>query len=460
MRKSPARQWSLPSRLKRGESRELMTPSSRKEFFMFENIWFIAAVWMGLALVASLISIRTGISVALIEILVGVIAGNVAVGLEGGTLHIGLAGTGVGGGHLHHILQSTEWTNFLALLGSGVLTFLAGAEIDPISLKANWRASVLIGVLSFAIPFAVVWLFAQFVFGWSLHQAQIAGIALSTTSVAIVYAVMIEGGFSGTAMGKMILAACFITDFGTVLALGTLFANYNLWLLLFVVVTLIVLWFMPRWTQAIITRLGATQVSEPEVKFIFFVLFFLGGFATAAKSEAVLPAYLLGLVVAGVFLRDKTLVRRMRSIAFAVFTPFYFIKAGLYVSLPALWTGLFVISVLLALKMITKIAGVFPLARLHYMKIKEASYTTLLMATGLTFGTISSLYGLQNGIIDQNQYTILVSVVILSAFVPTLIAQKFFQPTVEMMHAWGHLYRKRIRILSVEDVGDNGDAKK
>src|SRR5438552_6880273 len=404
---------------------------------VFQNIWFVAAVWMGLALVASLISIWAGISVALIEIFVGILAGN-----------------------LFHLQANNEWIGFLAMLGSGVLTFLAGAEIDPRSLKENLRASALIGFISFAVPFVVVWLFAQFVLGWSLHEAQIAGIALSTTSVAVVYAVMIEGGFSDTAMGKMILAACFITDFGTVLALGTLFANYNVWLLLFVVVTLIVLWFMPRWTQAIITRLGATQVSEPEVKFIFFVLFFLGGFATAAKSEAVLPAYLLGLVVAGVFLRDQTLLRRMRSIAFAVFTPFYFIKAGLYVSLPALWTGLFVISVLLALKMITKIAGVFPLARLHYMKIKEASYTTLLMATGLTFGTISSLYGLQNGIIDQNQYTILVSVVILSAFVPTLIAQKFFQPTVEMMHAWEHLYRKRIRVLSVEDVGDNGDAKK
>jgi len=419
---------------------------------MLENIWFIAAAWMGLALIASLVSIRTGVSVALIEILVGVVAGNVAIGLEGGTLHIGIAGAQATAGHLHHVLQSTEWTNFLALLGSGVLTFLAGAEIDPISLKANWRASVLIGVLSFAIPFAAAWLFAQFALGWSLHQAQIAGIALSTTSVAVVYAVMIEGGFSDTAMGKMILAACFITDFGTVLALGTLFANYNLWLLLFVIVTLLVLWFVPRWTQSIITRFGATQVSEPEVKFIFFVLFFLGGLATAAKSEAVLPAYLLGLVVAGVFLRDKTLVRRMRSIAFAVFTPFYFIKAGLYVSLPALWTALLVISAFLILKIVTKIVGVFPLARLHYMKIKEASYTTLLMATGLTFGSISALYGLQNGIIDQTQYTILVSVVILSAFVPTLIAQKFFQPTVEMMHAWGVLYRRRLGILSVEDV--------
>jgi len=424
---------------------------------MLENIWLIAAVWMGLALIGSLVSIRTGISVALVEILVGVVAGNLAVGLEGGTLHIGIAAAGAGTGHLHHVLQSTEWTNFLALLGSGVLTFLAGAEIDPVSLKVNWRVSVLIGVLSFAVPFGGIWFVAQFAFGWPLHQAQIAGIALSTTSVAVVYAVMIEGGFSDTAMGKMILAACFITDFGTVLALGMLFANHNVWLLLFVIVTLIVLWFMPRWTQAIITRLGATQVSEPEVKFILFVLFFLGGLATTAKSEAVLPAYLLGLVLAGVFLRDKTLVRRMRSIAFAVFTPFYFIKAGLYVSLPALWTGLLVISMFLTLKIVTKIAGVFPLARLHYMRIKEASYTTLLMATGLTLGTISSLYGLQNGIINQNQYTILVSVVILSAFVPTLIAQKFFQPTVEMMHAWGRLYRKRMRVLSVEDMADNGE---
>jgi Kef-type K+ transport system membrane component KefB len=403
---------------------------------MAQNVWFIAAIWMALALSASLISIWAGISVALVEILVGVVAGN----------FLGIHAT-------------TDWINFLALLGSGVLTFLAGAEIDPRSLKANLRASGLIGILSFGVPFAIVWLFAQFVLGWPLQQAQIAGVALSTTSVAVVYAVMIEGGYSDTAMGKTILAACFITDLGTVLALGVLFANFNMWLVIFVVVMCVVLWFMPTWTQFIIVRLGATRVSEPEVKFIFFILFFLGGLATTAKSEAVLPAYLVGLVVAGVFLRDKTLVNRMRRIAFAIFTPFYFIKAGLYVSLPALWAGLGIIGALLLLKMITKLVGVFPLARMHYMGKREASYTTLLMATGLTFGTISALFGLQNKIIDQRQYTILVSVVILSAFIPTLIAQKFFQPSVEAMHAWGRLYRKRMRVLSVEDVGDNDDMK-
>jgi len=387
---------------------------------MHENIWFVAALWMALAFGASLISIWTGISVALIEILVGVTAGNF-FGLQ----------------------AKFDWINFLAMLGSGVLTFLAGAEIDPQSLRANLRASAFIGVISFAAPFGLVWAFAQFVLGWPLHQAQIAGIALSTTSVAVVYAVMIEGGFSDTAMGKMILAACFITDFGTVLALGGLFASFSIWLLVFVVIMCFVLWFMPMWTKAIIVRLGATRVSEPEVKFIFFILFFLGGLATTAKSEAVLPAYLVGLVVAGVFLRDKTLVHRMRSIAFAMFTPFYFIKAGLLVSLPALWPAVGIVGALLALKMVTKIVGVWPLARLHYMRPREAGYTTLLMATGLTFGTISALFGLQNHIIDQRQYTILVTVVILSAFVPTLIAQKFFQPQMKTMHAWGRLYRRR-----------------
>jgi Kef-type K+ transport system membrane component KefB len=209
-------------------------------------------------------------------------------------------------------------------------------------------------------------------------------------------------------------------------------------------VTAVMLWFMPKWTQFIITRLGATRVSEPEVKFLFLVLFFLGGLASTAKSEAVLPAYLLGLVVAGVFLRDKTLVHRMRSIAFAIFTPFYFIKAGLFVSLPALKAAVGVIGVLLLLKMATKILGVWPLSRYFFMRSREANYTALLMSTGLTFGTISALFGLQNKIIDQNQYSVLVTVVILSAFIPTLIAQKLFQPTTRTMAAWGRLYQRRI----------------
>jgi Kef-type K+ transport system membrane component KefB len=380
----------------------------------------MAALWMGLALIASIVAIRLKVSVALVEIFVGILAGNF-LGIH----------------------QTTDWINFLAMLGSGIITFLAGAEIDPVSLKANLRPSLVIGVLSFLLPFVLVWLFAQFVLGWGLHQAQIAGIALSTTSVAVVYAVMIETGNSSTAMGKMILAACFITDFGTVLALGGLFAQVNWWMLLFLLVLCIVLWNMPKWTTVLIKKMGAHQISEPEVKFILLVLFFMGGLSTTAKSEAVLPAYLIGLVVAGVFMRDKTLMHRMCSIAFAVFTPFYFIKAGLYVSLPAVWAAIGVIGLLFLLKLGSKYVGVFPFARVFSMRSKESHYTTLLMGTGLTFGTIASLYGLNNHIIDQKQYTILVTVVILSAVLPTLLAQKYFKPKMTTMHAWGRLRSKK-----------------
>jgi Kef-type K+ transport system membrane component KefB len=212
-----------------------------------------------------------------------------------------------------------------------------------------------------------------------------------------------------------------------VLALGVLFANFNIWIILFVAVSAVVLWYLPRLTRLVITNVGG-RVSEPEVKFVFLVLFFLGGLATTANSEAVLPAYLVGLVIAGVFVRDKTLVHRMRSIAFGLLTPFYFLKAGLFVSLPAVGAGLGLILALLAVKLVTKLLGVWPVTRAFGLGTGEANYAALLMSTGLTFGTISALFGLTNNLIDQSQYTILVTVVIGSAVVPTLIAQAFFRP--------------------------------
>jgi len=283
--------------------------------------------------------------------------------------------------------------------------------------------------VSFALPCLGAFLFCLLVPHWTLHAAEIGGIALSTTSVAVVYAVMVETGLNRTDLGKLILAACFVTDFGTVLALGVLFVSFNGWLVLFVAVTCVTLSVLPRLTRFVISSVG-NRVSEPEVKFIFLILFVLGWLAQTAKSEAVLPAYLVGLVIAGVFVRDRVLVDRMRSIAFALLTPFYFLKAGLYVSVPAVVTGIGLIVVLLLVKLVTKGIGVWPVARgVVRLPARESTYTTLLMSTGLTFGTISALFGLTNHLITQAQYTILVTVVILSAVVPTLIAQGFFRPT-------------------------------
>lgn len=368
-----------------------------------DNTFLTAALWIGLALLSSLVSIRLGISVALIEIGLGVVGGN----------FLGL--------------QTTEWIDFLAAFGAVLLTFLAGAEIDPDSLRQHLKASVAIGVVSFAAPFTAVFAIAYLGLGWTLEASQIAGIALSTTSVAVVYAVMIESGLASTELGKLILAACFVTDLGTVLFLGILFADLSPLLIGFAAATVVAFFAVPRLTRWLAVRVSG-RVSEPEIKFLFLVLFLLGGFAQVAGSEAVLPAYLLGLAVAGVFVADRILVHRMRAIAFSLLTPFYFLKAGSLVSLPAMAAGAGIIGLLLAAKLVTKGIGVWPTARMVGLGPRDTTYTTLLMSTGLTFGTIAALFGLTHGYIDQDAYTVLVTVVILSAVVPTLIATSFFEP--------------------------------
>ena len=149
-----------------------------------------------------------------------------------------------------------------------------------------------------------------------------------------------------------------------------------------------------------------------------------------------LPAYLVGLGLAGVFARHRDTVRRLRTTVFALLTPFYFLNAGMKVYLPALWAGLGLVVVLLAVKMATKVVGVWPLTRFFGFGLREGNYTTLLMSTGLTFGTISALFGLNNGYINEYQYSILVTVVIASAIVPTMIAQAWFKPRIEPLAAF------------------------
>jgi Kef-type K+ transport system membrane component KefB len=373
------------------------------------NIYFVAFVWMSMALVASLISIRVGLSVALVEILVGAVVGNLP--------------------HASHYVQQTEFTTFLASIGSLMLTFLAGAEIDPVSLRRHWKASLSIGFVSFLLPFLGAFAFCYWALDWTLHASEIGGVALSTTSVAVVYAVMVETGLNREELGKLILAACFVTDLGTVLALGGLFSNPGALLVVFVVVSAAVLAVLPVTTRFVIERAGH-RVSEPEIKFLLVVLFGLGALAVAAGSEAVLPAYVAGLVIAGVFLHDRVLIDRMRAICFALLTPFFFLRAGTLISGRALVSGAGVILALLAVKLLAKGIGVWPTARAFRIPSRERTYLTLLMSTGLTFGSIAALFGLTHHLITQQQYTELVTVVILSAFVPTLVAQQFFRPAV------------------------------
>jgi Kef-type K+ transport system membrane component KefB len=372
-----------------------------------DNIWLVAGLWMSLAAASGFLAIRLKMPAALVEIIVGMLAGNLIA------------------------LRTNAWIDFVAGFGSILLTFLAGAEIDPRVLRRQLIPSSVLGAASFGMPFLAAMAYAYFVGHWTPEAAKIAGIAMSTTSVAVVYAVMIESGLAGKEFGQLILAACFFTDLGTVVALGLLFTNYNVWLagLTAAIVASVVV--VPKVLPAAIDR-TRRYVSEPALRVLFAVIFLLAALATYAKSEGVLPAYFLGLACAGMMTTMPDVKRRLQTMTMTLLAPFYFLKAGTYVQFGAAASSIGLIVALFFVKVVAKFVGVLPVARLFFRySVANANYLTLMMATGLTFGTISSLYGLTHHYIDQAQYTALVTVVILTAIIPTAIAQALFKPVEE-----------------------------
>jgi Kef-type K+ transport system membrane component KefB len=361
----------------------------------------LAAILAAVVVVASLVSVELGVTVALLELTLGVVVGNVFE------------------------LGSAEWLDFVAKFASIVLTFLAGMEVDPDYMRRRLSASLGIGFTSFAGPFAVASLVSYFLIGWTLKASLIAGTALSTTSLAVVYAVLVERDLVRTEVGKLLMSATFVTDICTAVALSAIFIKPNAWFPVFLGVSLALVLALPRIAPWFFRRYG-DRVIEPEIKLVFVCLLVLMVLADLANGHAVLPAFVLGLVMSRHYAEHREEQKRLRVVAFAFLTPFFFLKGGLNVSLGAVFANLGLLGALLLTKMVPKIAFILPLARRAMPR--HATFTTLLMSTGLTFGTISSLYGLTAGIIDRTQFSLLVTVVVLSAVVPTAIAERWFLP--------------------------------
>ena len=400
-----------------------------------EQLFTIASLWLALAVVSALIAYHIRISIALVEICVGVAIAAVLAWL----------------GYADLLGANQEWVRFLAATGAVFLTFLAGAELDPDVLRTKLTEVTVVGMVSFAAPFLGCTAVAYYLLGWSAQASWLCGVALSTTSMAVVYAVMLETGFNKTDFGKGILGACFITDLGTVIALGLLFSPFTYKTVVFIVATAVVLGSLPTVTHWI-TTVYAHRTAAIRTKWIMLVLFGLGALALWSGSEAVLPAYIAGMVLAGSAARDAQWIRRLRTLTVGFLTPFYFLRAGTLVSLPALLAAPLVFVTLLGGKVLAKIFGLYPVIALFRRERNERWYYTLMMSTGLTFGTISSLFGLSHGIVTQEQYSFLVTAVIASAVVPTVIAGAVFLPRHLLPEPDRHL-RATPRVNGLSDEG-------
>ena len=354
-------------------------------------------------LLSSLISLRLGLAVAIIELVIGAIFGNL--------------------GFLH----ATDWMTLIAIFGGILLTFMAGTEIDTHVMREKYKESFLIGFFSFLAPFIGASLFTYFIAGWNLQAALIAGIALSTTSLAVVYSVLLETDLPDANLAKILLAATFVTDITTVIVLTILFLKPDLYTLLFIVISIVVILLAAKYSKHIFVHDKLkNKVIEPEIKYIFLLLVIFMYFAALGNGEAVLPAFILGLLMSKQLAKVKDLMVRMRTVAYAVITPIFFIVGGLKISFPLILASLGLFLILFALKIITKFIGVYFLANKYIPN--GSTYLTLLMSTGLTFGTIASLFGRNTGYINQVQYSVLIGVVVASAIIPTFVAQKWLLP--------------------------------
>lgn len=384
---------------------------SQHEDSIMEHVFSIAALWLGLAVISAVIAYHLRVSLALVEICVGVVAAAIV-----GTI-----------GDVNALGSNLEWLRFLAASGAVLLTFLAGAELDPDVIRNKLKEVTIVGLVGFFAPFLGCSAIAYYALDWNPQASLLCGVALSTTSMAVVYAVMLETGFNRTEFGKGILGACFINDLGTVVALGLLFAPFTYKTAIFIAVTVCMLIILPYISHRL-TQIYGYRTAEIRTKWVIFILFGLGFLALWSGSEAVLPAYLVGMVLAEFSNGDVFWIRRLRTLTIGFLTPFYFIRAGTFVSLPALLAAPIIFLLLLAGKGLSKIFWLYPVIGLFRRKRDERWYYTLMMSTGLTFGTISSLYGLSHGIVTQAQYSFLVAVVIASAVIPTLIANFAFLP--------------------------------
>jgi len=354
-------------------------------------------------LLSSLISLRLGLAVAIIELVIGAIFGNL--------------------GFLH----ATDWMTLIATFGGILLTFMAGTEIDTHVMREKYKESFLIGFFSFLAPFIGASLFTYFIAGWNLQAALIAGIALSTTSLAVVYSVLLETDLPDANLAKILLAATFVTDITTVLVLTIIFLKPDLYTLFFIIISIVVIILAAKYSKHVFGHDKLkNKVIEPEIKYVFLLLVIFMYFAALGNGEAVLPAFILGLLMSKQLAKVKDLMVRMRTVAYAVITPIFFIVGGLKISFPLILASLGLFLILFALKIITKFIGVYFLANKYIPN--GSTYLTLLMSTGLTFGTIASLFGLNAGYINQVQYSVLIGVVVASAIIPTFVAQKWFLP--------------------------------
>ena len=359
---------------------------------------YLTAIVAVAVVAAGIVGIKTRISSSILEVAAGILIANV--------LGIGIA----------------PWLDFLGTFGGLVLTFLAGAEVEFVLLRKQAKESFGIGTMAFLAPLIGILGVLTIFTDWTWQAKVAGGLALTTTSVAVVYAVLSEYELIKTPTAKTIIAVTFVNDILTLIGINFIQTSFDWVTVAFVAVLVALVPIAPRLLKSVVQSFGKRAV-EIEVRLVLAVLLVISFFADQASLHAVFGAFVLGLIFANSIQQHQDILSKMRTVTFALLAPAFFIRAGMLIAIPAVIANIALIFGLLGTKLASKVVGVYGLCKKW---IPEAPmFSTMLFSTGLTVGTITATLGHQLGYLSDAQFSIIVTAVILSAVVPTLIAKRF-----------------------------------
>lgn len=360
----------------------------------------LAVVITGVAL-AGVLSARFGIAAALVELIMGVTLGAVT-----------------------SADPKTPWLVLIASLGGVAVTFLAGTQIDARALARAPRPALLLGGVAFTVSFAAAFAVARFALDWSLTAALVSAMVLAETSLAVTYAVLFDLGLLDSDLGRLVTAAVFLTDVAAALALSAVISRPSWAILGFIAGSVAVCLLLPRLLRRLEQR-HARAASAPGLRVVVLALVSLMLLAQVTGGVAVLPAFVLGVCCARHYRDHPAAADRLRTVVMTFVAPFFFVRAGLSVSVPAVVAGATAVLALSAAKILPRWGAGYLVAR--RVMPSAPSAVACLMSTGLTFGMVIALAGHEAGMIDRAQFSLLAAVVVISAVVPAWTGQRLLR---------------------------------
>jgi Kef-type K+ transport system membrane component KefB len=359
---------------------------------------YSSAVIASAIIIAGIIGTRVKISSSIIEVAMGIILANVL------------------------LVKIESWLEFLATFGGLTLTFLAGAEVESALLKRKAKESGIIGSLAFIAPLMGEIVFLSLITDWTWQTKFAMSLALTTTSIAVVYAVLTEYEMMRAPFARTIIAVTFVNDILTIIGISFIEPSFNIITPIFLLTLLALVFVVPKLLNNLILKHGKRAV-EIELRFIFAAILLISFFADEAKMHAVFGAFVLGLIFANSIQKYQEVMGKMRTVTFSILSPAFFIRAGMLISAGAMIQSIALIGGLLAVKLLTKFAGCYLVCKKWIPEAPE--FSTLLFSTGLTVGTITATIGRDLGFLNETQFSVTTIAVILSAVIPAVIAKKF-----------------------------------